>query len=159
MRMRTRSRRVGGAALALAIAGVALFALDAAASSDIKAPTTIVAVARFSHATVVDAAPAGFSAGDEQVVAGRLVQGGEQIGSFGFVCQFLTAGAAPKEDCSGTGQLPGGQITLHGFSSTLDSEHMWAITGGTGIYDNARGQVQIEDLSDAASRVTVEVIP
>ena len=119
--------------------------------------TTLQLVAHFTQASLVDAGDPGPSAGDQQVVVGTLTKGGSKAGRFGFVCEFLNATSNPAEECSATGSIRGGSITLAGASRQADNDHRWAVVGGTGVYHDASGQALIHDVNDTTSDVTIEL--
>jgi hypothetical protein len=132
----------------------------ASGSSDISAPQTLHLVSVIKQGTILDLGPSGPSLGDEQVASGALLHSGQQVGRFSFVCTWT--GIHPtyaNEHCDGGGKVTDGQITFDGLTQTDHERHVWAVTGGTGTYRNARGEVRITDLSDTRSRVVVELIP
>ena len=141
-----------GAAALLGPAGA--FASPGTASAG---GTTLHFTAHFTHGSIVDAAPVGPSAGDQQVVVGTLTQASQVAGRFGFVCEFLTASTSTTEACQGTGRLGGGSIVVGGASQMNTQDHTWAVVGGTGKYRGATGQVLIHDIDDHTSEVTVEL--
>jgi hypothetical protein len=115
--------------------------------------------AKFQQAKTVDVAPHGPSLGDEQVVSGVLRNGnGNGVGQFGFVCTLVgVSHNATLEHCAGWGTLRQGQITVAGMSAGQDNRHTWSITGGTGTYRQARGEVHIDDLSSTESRIVLQL--
>jgi hypothetical protein len=141
-----------GAAAAITVG--ALFGPAAFASSTSRS-TTIHVTAHFVHASLQDADPAGPSAGDRQLVVGTLSQGGSKVGRFGFECDLLSGGSNAVEECSATGQLAGGSITLEGASRLASNTHTWAVVGGTGTYRNATGQALLHDLNETTTDVTI----
>lgn len=57
-------------------------------------------------------------------------------------CIRIETGAAGTWECRWTTFLPGGQITVEGpFNDTSDT--VLSITGGTGVYSQARGQMKL----------------
>ena len=153
-------RRTLGALVGSAILVVAGLSGWARGGADISAPQTVHLVSVIEQGTLLDLGPSGPSLGDEQVASGGLRQGGQQVGRFSFVCTWT--GIHPtyaNEHCDGGGKVTDGQITFDGLTRTDHERHVWAVTGGTGTYRNARGEVRITDLSDTRSRVVVELIP
>jgi hypothetical protein len=104
-------------------------------------------------------APGRISLGDEQVTSGVLVDvNGQRAGSFGITCTVIAV--YPRyslERCDGWGQLAGGQLTIAGVSRSNTSHAIWAITGGTGRYQTARGEVQLDQLNNRQTAVTVRL--
>jgi hypothetical protein len=144
------------AAAAAAITAGLLLGPAALASSSGRS-TTIHVTAHFVHASLEDTAPSGPSAGDRQLVVGALTQGGSKVGRFGFECDLLNGGQNAVEECSATGRLWGGSITLEGASTLSSDTHRWAVVGGTGIYRDATGQARIHDVNQSTSDVTIEL--
>ena len=101
--------------------------------------------------------PGRVSLGDEQVTSGVLVDAnGQHAGTFGITCTLVAL--YPQytlERCDGWGQLTGGQLTIAGISQSNTSHATWAITGGTGSYQTARGEIQLDQLTSHQTDVTV----
>jgi hypothetical protein len=97
----------------------------------------------------IDVGAPGFSLGDEVVFSGNLLRSGEQVGRIGVVCTFVsTANAAKVEaQCPTTSILPGGQITTQGTIVNRSLNFTLPITGGSGRYLGASGQVVSRDVS------------
>lgn len=152
--MKTRATLIGIAgAAALATAAWAPAAAAPASSDGVHLD------ARFAQAKTVDVAPVGPSLGDEQVVNGLLRdRSGKKVGRFGFICSLVGVhGKNTLEHCAGWGALKQGQITVAGMSAGQDTRHVWAITGGTGAYRQARGQIKIHDLTPTNSHITLQL--
>lgn len=107
---------------------------------------------------------AGYSAPPPQRPAGTHER---KIGADGGVCSI--ARIAPDDGattyhCVGTNSLPLGQITTQGLVTYAAGEdvrkepYAFAITGGTGKYRAARGQVTIKDLSPEEFSLTFRII-
>jgi hypothetical protein len=97
----------------------------------------------------IDVGASGFSLGDEVVFSGNLLRNGQQLGRIGVVCTFVsTANAARVEaQCPTTSILPGGQITTQGTIVNRSLNFTLPITGGSGPYEGAGGQVVSRDVS------------
>ena len=97
----------------------------------------------------IDVGAPGFSLGDEVVFSGNLLRNGKQLGRIGVVCTFVsTANAARVEaQCPTTSILPGGQITTQGTIVNRSLNFTLPITGGSGLYRGASGQVVARDVS------------
>lgn len=98
------------------------------------------------HATsdaTTDTGPAGDSAGDILTFANEVFDASNttKVGSDQGYCIRVVAGAS--YECNYTTFLARGQIVVEGpFYDTADST--LAITGGTGAYRNARGQLELK---------------
>jgi hypothetical protein len=97
----------------------------------------------------IDLGAPGFSLGDEVVFSGNLLQAGEQVGRVGVVCTFVSTANADRVEaqCPTTSILPGGQITTQGTIVNRSLNFTLPITGGSGRYQGAGGQVVSRDIS------------
>jgi Allene oxide cyclase barrel like domain len=97
----------------------------------------------------IDVGAAGFSLGDEVVFSGYLLRDGKQVGRVGVVCSFVSTANADRVEaqCPTTSILPGGQITTQGTIVNRSLNFTLPITGGSGRYQGAGGQVVSRDLS------------
>ena len=93
----------------------------------------------------VDLGRRGPSVGDVHVIDDRLFRSGKQVGHAGGACVLNTA-ARPEESCTVTFSLPRGSITAQ-WLNTPPVRKTLAITGGTGRYRDARGEVHVTELS------------
>ena len=80
--------------------------------------------------------------GDQLAFRSNLLVGGHKIGFNGGVCQLV--GPPALFQCMATDSLPGGQLTVQGINdfSQGNGPFHFAITGGTGRYRTARGEVE-----------------
>jgi hypothetical protein len=108
----------------------------------------VLAVFTEFDATIDVGAP-GLSLGDEVVFAGNLLRNGEQVGRVGVVCTFVSTANADRVEaqCPATATLPGGQVTTQGVIVNRALNWTLPVTGGSGRYDRARGQVVSRDIS------------
>ena len=97
----------------------------------------------------IDVGAPGFSLGDMVVFSGNLVRNGEQVGRIGVVCTFVSTANADRVEaqCPTTSILPGGQITTQGTIVNRSLNFTLPITGGSGRYQGAGGQVVSRDVS------------
>ena len=105
-------------------------------------PATIRITNVQTKATTVDLGARGRSPGDLEIIAQslyntRVTQ--QPIGHADILCTLL---AKTSQSCTATYELPKGRIVTNGvISSRLIYEV--AITGGTELYDNARGSLVV----------------
>jgi hypothetical protein len=109
----------------------------------------------FEHDTVqhkVDLGAPGPGPGDQFIYNGDVFDrpGGMFLGTTGGSCTTLTGNdTAGKQACNGTFNLAGGQIVIQGVDDTAalfgrgDAVPL-SIVGGTGIYQNARGNGTVQ---------------
>jgi hypothetical protein len=88
-----------------------------------------------------------------------------KIGEDGGVCSITRiVDGATTYLCVGTNSLPLGQITAQGLVTYAAGEdvrqepYSFAITGGTGKYRAARGEITIKDVSAEEVRITFRII-
>jgi hypothetical protein len=83
------------------------------------------------------------------VFSGNLLRSGEQVGRVGVVCTFVSTANADRVEaqCPTTSILPGGQITTQGTIVNRSLTFTLPITGGSGRYQGAGGQVVSRDIS------------
>ena len=113
-----------------------------AAGPDITTATTIVVISRNETETDIDNPPAGLSQGDEGVVHSPLFnQAGARVGTLDVQFQFTSLQPMAIQ-AAFTASLSKGQITAQGVAGAGQTFTV-AVTGGTGAYQNARGQVTV----------------
>jgi hypothetical protein len=97
----------------------------------------------------IDVGAPGFSLGDMVVFSGNLLRNGEQVGRIGVICTFVSTQneARVEAQCPTTSILPGGQITTQGTIVNRSLNFTLPITGGSGRYQGAGGQVVSRDVS------------
>ncbi|HYZ80298.1 MAG TPA: hypothetical protein VE571_03465 [Solirubrobacteraceae bacterium] len=124
----------------------------------IYAPT---APGRFAFLPVT---PGQFSLGARDVFSDDLFtsKGGKSLGSDGGVCTVTRVADASTAsgtlECEVTFSLPGGQIATQALTTitngNLTGTQPGAITGGTGRYHGASGQILVKFLSNTEAYVT-----
>lgn len=164
----TRGLVVG---LLLTGASVAVAAASSSSSegefgSDERRMVVLHLVAREVAFTFIDLGDPDFSQGDQVAFTNDLLRGGTKVGKDGGWCVAtrLTAAGAATFECVGSNRLPGGQVTVQGLvtygpdEEIKEEPYFFAITGGTGKYRNARGQVKIEEVSGEVFRLTLRIV-
>jgi hypothetical protein len=105
----------------------------------------------------VDVEPTGPepSLGDYFVLSENLFRDGRKVGISGVVCTFVRLANPPSAlQCVVTARIGGDQLTIQGFGFD-QPRNVFAITGGTGRWRNAGGQVVVRDVSDTESAITL----
>lgn len=157
------------AALMLTVAGVAIAATSssgAGRSGSDDRHLTLRLSGKEVASTFLDLGDPDFSQGDEFVFTNDLFRAGTKVGEDGGLCVVtrLTAAGAATFKCVGSNYLPGGQITVQGLvtygpdEEIKEEPYFFAITGGTGRYKTATGQVKIEELGGGELRLTFRII-
>jgi hypothetical protein len=156
-------RRVIGIVLLAVALVVGNFTLTSANATDNGDNDDVIRlVAKAVVDEFVDLAPKGEpNPGDLLVFSDDVYWNGNKVGFLDGTCTFTRVTAtAGRFHCTATLTLPKGQITIQGairipFEGTFTGPFYLAITGGTGAYDEAQGQVRVRLLSDTEERITV----
>jgi hypothetical protein len=131
-------------------------AVAASAASAAAPARTFVFDAVVAHAG--EAGPGPDSVGHVQLASGDLrdVRGGS-VGSFAYRCRWTSrlAGGDFAERCSGRGTTVDGRVDFAGGTHRRTLSHTFSITGGTGRYAAARGSVEVRDVTEAESVITL----
>jgi hypothetical protein len=128
-------------ALASALASAAVLAATATGAAQ-KQAWTVVLNARQTATHFVDNAPKGESPGDAISFTDTLRQHGAVVG-FAEVTGTLVDHGRDANELQGTIQLAKGQIMIGGISLGQAPTQTFAILGGTGRYEGARGSATI----------------
>jgi hypothetical protein len=102
----------------------------------------------------VDVGSAGTSLGDQIVFTGQLLKGDTEVGHQAGVCT-VTSVARNEAQCIATYSFPGGQITGQALISLGNpAPYAGAITGGSGKYQGAEGEVRVQPVSETRGILT-----
>jgi len=134
--------------LVVLAAGIAAGAVIQAAAfggtaAKIHKPVTVHVIEHAKTDTVIDTGKRGDTTGDLLTFHNPVFDraNAKQVGRDQGQCIRIAVGAS--WECTWTTFLPGGHVTVEGpFFDTRNS--VLAITGGTGIYRNARGAMVLE---------------
>lgn len=166
-----RKRALPALGLTVAAAGVVGAALAmsptaaGAASPERTAPRTVTieAVERGTSINMVDVAPADSALGDQLIGTGDLVgTDGRTLGTSSF--QGISTDAKPRTSemltfvydlGDGNKITTSGTAKLNAKGPVFDEQ--FAITGGTGKYKNARGQVRVLQETVEQAKVTFDI--
>ena len=149
-------KRLGALGAVIAVLALAVgIALPAAGSTGNAAQDqTIRVTAVTTEQKLLDLGGPGFSLGNEIVFSQKLLQGANQLGHDGAVCTEVSV-ARQEAQCIATYSFPGGQITgqaliILGSKAPYDG----AITGGTGRYEGAKGELHVQNVSPTEGILT-----
>jgi hypothetical protein len=143
--------------LAALIVATLSFASFASAHTDNVKVLHLTAVTVESN--VVDVAPTGEepSLGDSDVFSENLFRNGKKVGFSGGQCTFVrVTNPPPAVQCVVTARIGGDQLTVQGLAFD-QPRNVFAITGGTGRFRNAGGQVVIRSVSETENRLTLYI--
>ena len=125
--------------------------------------TQLVVFTRNEHSVDVDEPPAGFSQGDESTVSSGLWNAaGQRVGRLdaaGTLTALLPTHTA-RLQFTLTATVRGSQITATGILIGSDTTRGFdaAVTGGTGKYRGAEGEVHVQFLTGNSSRLTYQLV-
>jgi hypothetical protein len=131
----------------------------ALAGNHITSPETLVLTETQTKTKFIDAGKPGYGPGDVFLFVSSLTDkaNGSKAGSVRGQC---TQHIGHWQTCEAGAFLGDrGEIFVAGVIDTNQQSFDIAITGGTGEFDNARGTVHIESVSDNVSTDTVNLIP
>jgi hypothetical protein len=166
--MRTKFGIAAIVAVVLAVASVALASADSPErSADDDSVEVIKLFATEVQSADIDLGAQGFSLGDQFVFSDDLFRrkGGEKLGFDGVVCSVVRIDQQAQSttvQCTFTASLREGQIAGQGLLTFTEGQgpatNVLPITGGTGEFKNARGEVRVEELSDTEANLTLFVL-
>ena len=152
--------------LVLAAAGVTVAAAASSSSADASKHRvqTIQLVAKQTQLTLLElAAPGHGPVGNQFLGTDDLYRQGRKVGDDASACQFMAdlGQAGGRFQCLVTVSLPDGQLTAQGLATLTETGQQpvtLAITGGTGAYRTAHGQLRVVQVSETEARDTVTLI-
>jgi len=122
-------------------------------------PRTLRFNALTTHQSLLDHGRRGLSVGDVVISDGRLFGLDQRlIGTFGTYCTVVDLGRRAAYQCDGHDSLPGGQILFAGETVPSKRVQVVAITGGTGDYAEARGQLSLVRLKPRLTQVSMVIL-
>jgi hypothetical protein len=98
--------------------------------------------------------------GDVNVITEDAYVGDKKVGTSDLTCTLVRLDVAKHffaAQCFDTTVLPGGQITSQGYVTSDQIEKVpfkQAITGGTGTYFGARGELTVDEAGDGPAHLT-----
>lgn len=152
-----RGARTGLAAAALlALALLAAVALPARAASSSSAKTLRLAAVTI-QSTTLDLGATGPSQGDMSILTRELFLDGNKVGTSHLVSTVtLIAGVDSQSQTVATFSLPDGQLTAQGLvTASQTANRVAAITGGTGAYRQAGGEVTVTRTGPTTADITL----
>ena len=144
-------KRLGVAGTAIALVALAVGAISPAwGSSSDKHKQTVFTV----EALTTEQDFEGTALGDQIVFTSQLLKGDTEVGHQAGVC-IVTSVARAEAQCVATYVLPGGQITGQALIRLGDpTPYAGAITGGSGKYQGAEGEVRVQPVSGTRGILT-----
>ena len=159
-RWQDRRAAIGLAAALLALALAAAVALPSrVASASASGAKTLRLAAVTVQSTTLDLGAPGLSQGDQSITARELFLDGSKAGTAQLVATVtLVAGADSQSQTVATFNLPDGQLTAQGLvTASQTANRLAAITGGTGAYRQAGGQVTVTRTGPTTADITLVI--
>lgn len=115
-----------------------------------------------------DLKPAGTSVGDEFMISQALSEGGVARGTADTTCSFVrivrqdgqATPLAVSVQCIGVAKIGADVLTFQGlnsFTPNSPSQSRFVITGGTGAFADAAGEVRVTETGTGRSAMAVEL--
>jgi hypothetical protein len=108
-------------------------------------------------AETIDLGEPGLSVGDSIVISDDLFQDGEKVGVHGGTCTVVRVETVLFH-CVVPFALPDGHITAQGLVRPELAEEQVAVTGGTGTYTTAQGELTVLEEGEGQSRYTFDLL-
>jgi hypothetical protein len=142
------------ALLALGLAGTSL-AEPQSHRDDLQLTGKVVAVQK------VDLGDAGDTLGDQQIISMDVFAGPKRVGESHVVCTVVRVQPGlTTTQCDNVTSLPDGQITASGLVTSAQEEttpFVQAVTGGTGAYKQAHGQLTVAEAGPQPATLTFDL--
>ncbi|MFF3500314.1 hypothetical protein [Streptomyces sp. NPDC003247] len=123
-----------------------------------SSPTVIDLAIGNDGVVQTDVGDPGLSIGDEFVYADTLYRDGRRVGEDGSSCQVTRVdGERITTDCVLSVQLPEGQITAQSLWTKGADMVRMAVTGGTGAYRGATGELTCSDIQTPQETYHIEL--
>ena len=161
MRTKLWTLVLAAAVLGFVMGGIAVSlrpASTSAVASSVETTHLHFLVKFIGQDTFLDLGAPGPSQGDEMVLHDLVFtpDGRTQVGYDGGSCVFFDL-TKPEENCTVTYSLPGGDIMTQ-FLNSPPPAKTFAVTGGTGIYRNVRGQGELVELVNQTATLSFDLI-
>jgi hypothetical protein len=162
--MRTSQIATLIATAGLAAGGCMVAAQSASSATSVRHAATqrFVLVDHTGRTEFNDVRPAGISVGDSFTFSEDVTRSGKRVGFAGGVCTETAVSArSTSQLCTITAVLSRGQLVVSGIATyptagTVPPAH-YAITGGTGAFRTARGQLTVTPIKEGSDRIVVEL--
>jgi hypothetical protein len=148
--------------IAVPLVALGLVGTSASASND-KHQGGFQLTGKVLEVAQLDLGKPGLSLGDQQIITMDAFQGAKRVGESHVVCTTVRVDPATHAftgQCDNVTSLPGGQITATGLVTSDDEEKrpfIQAITGGTGAFKRAQGQLTVSEAGPQPATLTFEL--
>ena len=144
------------------VVAIAAFALATLVPSAGASGTRWLRVSSYTtEESFVDVGPPNESLGDQIVFATRLMRFGKQVGNLGVVCT-ITSLRTQAVQCNATARFfnwfqGGGEISVQGLLLGEPNTFTLPVTGGSGGFVGASGQVHVQQVNPSLEVLTFEL--
>jgi hypothetical protein len=151
-------------ALLLAVAGFAVATASGTGTGDGKHVEILHLRTVDVAETFIDLGDTGFSQGDQNVFTADVFKDDRRVGFDGGTCTVvrINPDGSSSLQCLGSNSLPDGSLTVQGLVSISAAGELQpfelAITGGTGRYKTAHGQVNGRPLSETSLDLVFRIV-
>jgi hypothetical protein len=146
----TTRKLIATATTAAALAGAGVVAAAGSAQSQVRS----------LHLVSTSQSHVGFLPAHKRIRQGDRFGFGQKItGSDRGISRILCTAIGRQLMCSVQIRLAHGNLTAQGFVPQRASHTPFAITGGTGAYDGARGTAFVTDVNARESNIDVSLLP
>jgi hypothetical protein len=147
---------MGGVAIGVALA-VGVVSSAAGEPGGGAKRRTIRVLAEITEVGFLDLGTSGTSLGDQIVFSNRLLQGDHQVGHEGATCTTVSV-QRNEAECFATFDFGDGQITGQALVILgSNTPYLVSITGGTGEYEGAEGEIQVSPVSATQGILTFDL--
>jgi len=148
-------KRLGVLGVAVALIALTVGAIGPAfgSSGDDDTKSTIRVVSITEEFEELDHHPEGESLGDQFVFSSKLLKDGDEVGHDGVVCTLVSV-ERQEGQCVATAWFDDGQITVQGLINFTEDPPAVPITGGSGKYEGAEGELHIRPVSETKEVLT-----
>jgi hypothetical protein len=147
--------------VAAAIAALTLTSLSPASAHKSKSHAFTVTTQTIAETPIDHTKPP--KLGDTNQITEDVYRNGKKVGTSDLTCTLVRLDL-PKQffaaECFNTTVLPEGQITAQGYVTSNEIEKVpfkQAITGGTGAYARAHGELTVDEAGDGPAHLTFDL--
>jgi hypothetical protein len=148
--------------VAAALAALTLTSLSPASAHKAKSHAFTVTTQTIAETPIDKTRPP--KLGETNVITEDVYRYGKKVGTSDLTCTVVRVDL-PQHlvavECFNTTVLPEGQITAQGYVTSNELEKVpfkQAITGGTGAYRSARGELTVDEAGDGPAHLTFDLL-
>jgi hypothetical protein len=148
-------KRLGALGAVIAMVALTVGAVSPAlgSSGDDDGKRTIRVVSVLEEEAFVDLGDKGESLGDQFLFTSKLLKGGDEVGHDAVVCTIVSL-ERQEAQCVATAWFSDGQITAQVLVNFAEGPPAVPITGGSGKYKGAEGEIHIRPVTETKEILT-----